>query len=712
MSDLTASLTLRLNDRISGAPARKVIQTVQRMGGQMERMASAQIAMGQRLSGTGAAMQNAARGQALGVAGVGLALAGFMRPAVQFEAVMSRVGAVSGANAQQLQVLTDTARQLGRDTPWSARRAGEGMEFLAKAGFSVNETVAAMPGLLNLASAGAIDLGRASDIASNILSGFQLDASRMGEVSDILTKAFTSANVDLSMLGQTMKYVAPIAETVGVSLREAAGMAGQLGLSGVQGENAGTALRAMLIRLNAPPKEAAKALAELGVSVQDANGDMRNIVTILAELDHAMKDLGSSAKTELNAAIFGVEAASAASILMGKAGSGALEKYVESLHDVGVAARIAEQMTDNAKGAMMRLGSAVENLSIGIGNNFLPLLAETVERLTPLVNKIAAWGEAHPRLIKLVGFLTISMFGLKVATIAWTWTFGGLFRVIGGGMRAIGGLTRGMATLARMRRIDLAGKVVPLRWRGLITVLRWARFIPKIGWLILAGQLLWSLLLSKLPWGEWIDRVDWTALAGKLRWGSLVSVLLWSPYIFVIARRALAGGLDWGSLIRVLSWGDWIPDIPWSNWFSFSWASLLPSWNWSAIIPTVNLSRFIVDPGEQSSGAKGRRERRIVRGRELGGPVCAGAIYEWQERGRELFVPNTEGRVISHCGVRAMASQARERTSQVHIDVGGITVQAAPGMSEHELARLVDRRLRETVAAARRRVLHDGGGYD
>lgn len=141
-----------------------------------------------------------------------------------------------------------------------------------------------------MALAGGMELGESADIGSNILSQFTLPAGEMDRVSDVLTAAFTRTNTDLRSLGDTMKYAGPVASKLGISLEEAAGMAGILANNGLRGSDAGTAMRASLARLASPTAGAAKALKQLGVSVSDARGKMRPVETILLDLYKATKN--------------------------------------------------------------------------------------------------------------------------------------------------------------------------------------------------------------------------------------------------------------------------------------------------------------------------------------------------------------------------------------------------------------------------------------
>lgn len=363
------------------------------------------------------------RGQLFDAAGLAVALGTPIKIAANFEQAMSKVGSISQATDEELAQLTATARSLGATTQWSASQAAEGMQYLSMAGFSTQQTISAMPGMLNLASAGAIDLGEAADIASNILSGFNMSADKTGKLGDVLTNTFTSSNTSLTQLGETMAYVAPVAEATGVSLEQTAAMAGKLGDAGIQGSKAGTALRAVISRLSAPSGEAATMLNELGIQTQDANGNLRDMPTILAEMDKAMRSMGSAARQEITSTVFGLEAASAATVLLGQAGSGQLQKYSQTLRETGSASRVAQKQNDNAAGAMKRLSSAAESIAITMGNVLLPTLAAGAERFASVIGVVDNLAQRFPLLTTVVVGGTAALIALRVATIAGGYAF-------------------------------------------------------------------------------------------------------------------------------------------------------------------------------------------------------------------------------------------------------------------------------------------------
>ncbi|SNS44272.1 phage tail tape measure protein [Antarctobacter heliothermus] len=492
MSDLNIAMILRLVDRVS-APARQVRGALSGIAESATRAGNRTAAFADRSIAAAQASRTAMRGAAMGTVGMGFALFQAMRPAVRFEEAMAGVGAVSGASQEELERLTEEARRLGSTTPHAASAAADGMRFLAQAGFDVNETIEAMPGLLNLASAAQTSLADTSDITSNILSGFRMEADEMGRLGDVLTNTFTSSNVDLRMLGTTMEFVAPAAEAAGVSLEQTAAMAGLLGDAGIQGSKAGTGLRAVIDRLSSASGEGQAALEALGVQTSDANGNLRDMPTLLAEIDAAMADLGSAERAGMRSAIFGREASSAAEILLERAGAGRLDEYAESLHRAGTAAGIAAQMNDNAQGSLRRLASVAESASIAAGNALLPALTDVAEGIAPIVEMAAAWADANPELIAQIGTFTAGLLGLRVASLVLRYaaltTAVPVLRLIGAGGRLVAFLpVLGRALLALLNPFALV--------RGAMIALRVALLASGIGAIVagiaLAGLWIWN----------------------------------------------------------------------------------------------------------------------------------------------------------------------------------------------------------------------------
>lgn len=350
-------------------------------------------------------------------AAMGAGILSSVNTGMEFQAAMSRVGAVSGATGEDFAKLEAQAKELGRSTVWSASQAAEGMQLLAMAGFKTNDILATMPGMLNLASAGQVELAEAADISSNILSGFGLEASEIGRVGDVLTSTFTGSNTSLSGLGHTMKYAAPVAKSMGASLEVTAAMAAKLGDAGIQGEMAGTALRNVMLKLATPTGNAAKTMEALGVSAVDADGKIREMPDVLADLNKAMSSYSQEAQANITSTIFGTEAMGAAMILMEQAGSGALQDFQKSLAQTGTAEKVAGTQTDNLKGDFAGLSSAMEGMKISVFETLAPSLRDLTQKITGVISKVQAWSQENPELTQTLVYGATAVAGLAAAAL-------------------------------------------------------------------------------------------------------------------------------------------------------------------------------------------------------------------------------------------------------------------------------------------------------
>lgn len=315
----------------------------------------------------------------------------------QFESGMNKVRAVTGATGDDFDSLSGQAKELGRTTQFSATQAADAMGFLGMAGFSTNEIMAAMPSTLQLAAAGAMDLGRAADITSNILTGYGLEVEELGHANDVLVKALTSANVDLSQLGDAFKYVGPVAKGAGIRFEEAAAAIAMMGNAGIQGSMAGTSLRGAITRLLNPTAQVSGAMNRLGLNVKDTEGNLVSIEEIVRQLEV------SGASTADMMMIFGQRAGPAMAALV-EQGSEALANMTEELaNSGGIAERVATIQMEGLSGAMLRLKSAWEGVLIAFAESgFLDMAAQGAEKLAGFLTKLA---ETNPELMKMIGII-------------------------------------------------------------------------------------------------------------------------------------------------------------------------------------------------------------------------------------------------------------------------------------------------------------------
>lgn len=360
---------------------------------------------------------------------------GMLSKAADFEAVMSKVKAITVSDDKAMQQLTATARELGEKTMFSATQAGEAMTYLGMAGWNSQQIMAGMPGLLNLAAASGTDLARTADIVSDDLTAFGLGAEYAGHMADVFAKTSTKTNTNVEMLGETMKYAAPVAHAFGASLEETAALTGIMANSGIKASASGTALRSGFLRLagtsakstkaieemglslseaTAQQEEARAALASLGIAMDDTNGP-RKMGAIVRDLADKTKDMSKEQRLATLATIFGTNAASAWVAVIDQ-GPDALDQLTKELENSdGAAAAMAETMQNNARGAMVRLQSATESVAISIGGTMLPTLAELGDSLANEAAYVSKVASEHPELTEAIIKTSFAVMGMVIA---------------------------------------------------------------------------------------------------------------------------------------------------------------------------------------------------------------------------------------------------------------------------------------------------------
>lgn len=342
---------------------------------------------GKLADGFGNAGRKMTVGLTLPIVGVGTAA---LKTGMDFEASMSKVQALTGATGVEMEAMTDQAKHLGETTIFSASQAAEGMAFLGMAGWDTKEIMAGMPGLLDLAAAGAMDLGRAADIASNIMSGFAIDATEAGRVSDILAHAASNSNTNLEQLGEAMKYVAPMANTLGISIEDSAAAMMGVADAGLQGSMGGRAFATSLTRLAQPTSKMQKEMKKLNLSFFDSEGAMKPLPEIIEELEKATDGMTDKQQAATLSTLFGAEAQKHWAVLLSQ-GSEKLHENSQALSESeGSAERMAKTMTDNARGAVIEFKSALEGVGIALSEHMIPAVTDAVKWATDLVRKFGS----------------------------------------------------------------------------------------------------------------------------------------------------------------------------------------------------------------------------------------------------------------------------------------------------------------------------------
>ena len=516
---------------------------------QNARMQKIQNAKDKMAKGLGMATGMVATGYA--AAGVGRAAGRILTTPIQtaslFEEAMDGVGAVARATSEQLDLLTNKSKELGASTRYSASEVASGMKYLAMAGFSAKQINASIGSVLDMTTAAGpgVDLAETSDIASDILSAFKLQAKDMSRVADTLTATFTRSNTSITMLGETMKYVGPVAREAGLSLEQTAAMAGLLGNVGIKSSMAGTTLRQFLLKLASPTTAASKAFKNLGIETKSLNGDLKNPVGLLGELAEKLETMGGGDRLAILSTLFDARAAAGVSELIGQEGAAGITKFTEVINAAkGESRRVAKQMSDNAAGGFRSYRSAMEGLQIAFGDLLLPAVKALTAVLTGITRKIRGFVQEFPTLSKWVGVVIAVIAGLAFA-------LSGLMTVAAGVVGSMVVLKFGLASLGIT--------AIPSVIAG-IKALGLAIMTNPIGLLITGIALGAALIIAN--WdsiGTWFsglwDGIKNTFLGG---WELFKTVLSFSPLGLI--KRSWQPMFDWIS--NKMSWvGDIVGGI-------------------------------------------------------------------------------------------------------------------------------------------------------
>jgi len=341
------------------------------------------------------------------------AVKGAVDTIVDFQHSISKLQAISGATAEDMAKLKAEAQKLGKTTIFSASQVSEGMNYLAMAGYKTNDILSSTKDVLNLAAVGSTSLGDAADIASNILSGFNIKAKDTNKVVDVMTATTTNANMVIPEMGEAMKMVAPEAHALGVSLEETSAAIGTLANGGIKGTLAGTGLSAMLAKLSAPAGQAKDAIKKLGITIYDSKGNFKGLQNILLQFNEKLKGMSAKAKATYLRDIFGLETLKTATTLIDKVGSDYQRLFKKIENSSGLATKKVKVMTDDLWGKIKAFESALQGLAITIGEDLLPALTNITKKFTAVISSSDKFYEKHKELIKGIVELTATIYGLK-----------------------------------------------------------------------------------------------------------------------------------------------------------------------------------------------------------------------------------------------------------------------------------------------------------
>lgn len=374
--------------------------------------------MGKSLTSAGKKMSTYVTAPLVGIGAISL------HTAANFDDSMRRVQAISGATGAEFEALSGQARELGATTAFSASDAADAMYYMALAGWDVNDIMSATPGLLSLASAAGMDLASASDIVTDSMSAFEMDATRANEAADIFAATSSKSNTDVLQLGEALKYASSTANSAGMDLAQTAAFVGILADSGIKGSMAGTTFNAVLRDMKKAAVDGTIAIGRTTIAIYNQDGTMRDLRSIMADVSKATEGMTTEQRDAALSAIFQEESIRGVNVVLAT-GTERYEELENAIYNSeGAAEKMAETMEGGVGGATREMKSAMEELMIVLGN----ILVIGVLPLIKYLTQLFGWFSELPAPIQKA----VVAFGAVIAIIGpLIWALGAVVSAIG-----------------------------------------------------------------------------------------------------------------------------------------------------------------------------------------------------------------------------------------------------------------------------------------
>lgn len=301
---------------------------------------------------------------------------------------MSEVKAISGATAEEMEQLTEKAKEMGAKTKFSATESAEAFKYMAMAGWKAADMMDGIEGIMDLAAASGENLGTVSDIVTDALTAMGLEAKDAGHFADVLAAAAANSNTNVSMMGETFKYAAPLAGALGYSIEDTAQAIGIMANSGIKASQAGTSMRMLLTRLASPTEKAEKYMNKYGISLTNADGSMRPLIKVLDDMRANLSGLSEEEQVAAANAIAGQNAQSGFLAIL-NASQKDWDKLRKAITNCdGAAKDMAETMMDNLPGAIEILSGSFETTGLTIYEKFTKPLQKAALEMADFVDEI------------------------------------------------------------------------------------------------------------------------------------------------------------------------------------------------------------------------------------------------------------------------------------------------------------------------------------
>lgn len=333
-------------------------------------------------------------------AAVGTVTVAAIKVGSEFEAQMSTVQAISGASNEEMELLTQKARELGQSSVFSATEVGNAMEYMGMAGWKTEQILTGIDGVLNLAAASGEDFGMVSDIVTDDLTAFNMTADETARMVDVMAQAAMNSNTNVAKMGDTFKYAGSVAGAMGYTIEDIAIATGLMASSGVKSGMAGTALRNIITRMAKPTKESKEAMDALGLSLTDSAGNMNSFYDIMVKMRKSMSGMTETQKAYYGAELGGMRGMTGL-LAIANATDEEFQTLTEAIYNSeGAAERMAEIRLDNLSGDVQIMKDAFADAGMEIYYQFNDKLRGAVQWVTELTNNAK---EGIPKMIRTVG---------------------------------------------------------------------------------------------------------------------------------------------------------------------------------------------------------------------------------------------------------------------------------------------------------------------
>ncbi|QTD41537.1 phage tail tape measure protein [Sporosarcina sp. Te-1] len=303
-----------------------------------------------------------------------------------FESSMSKMQSVTGASGEELVQLTEKVHEMGATTQFSATEAAEALSYMAMNGWNTSDMLLGIESVLTLASATGENFAHTADIISDNLTAFGLKTADSAQFADVLAAASLNANSNILTFGESLKYVAPLAGSMGYSAEDISIALGLMTKSGIDATQAGSTLNTMISNMSRPTDAMANSMKELGISLTDSSGKVKPFETVLDELRASFGSLTETQQDQYAATLFGEEAMAGALAII-NASEEDYYNLANAINDAeGSAQKMASTMTDNLQGRVSDVQGALELAAISIYENLQPALGKIVDFIKSLVD--------------------------------------------------------------------------------------------------------------------------------------------------------------------------------------------------------------------------------------------------------------------------------------------------------------------------------------